>query len=42
MLNINITDDWIKTADLWYRKQPIYQLGHNHYPLSETLVVNYS
>ena len=23
-------DDWIQTADLWCRKQPLYQLSHNH------------
>ena len=32
MFNINITDDWIRTADLWYRKQPLNQLYHNHCP----------
>ena len=25
--NIQIFDD----VDLWYRKQPLYQLSHNHY-----------
>ena len=24
----NITDDWIRTTDFWYRKRPLYQL-HN-------------
>ena len=28
MFNINFADDWIRTADLWYRKQPLYQLSH--------------
>ena len=34
MFNINIifADDWIRTADLWYRKRPLYQLSHNHCP----------
>ena len=27
---INIADDWIRTVDLWIRKQPLYQLRHNH------------
>ena len=31
MFNINFADDWIRTADLWYWKQPLYQLSHNHY-----------
>ena len=30
MFNINFANDWIQTADLWYRKQPLYQLSHNH------------
>ena len=25
-------NDWIRTADHWYRKQPLYQLSHNHCP----------
>ena len=25
-------DDWIRTADLWHRKLPTYQLSHNHCP----------
>ena len=34
MLDINkkIADDWIRTADLWYRKWPLYQLSHNYFP----------
>ena len=24
MLNINFANDWIRTADLWYRKRPLY------------------
>ena len=31
MLNINFTDDWIRTV-LWCWKQPLYQLSHNHCP----------
>ena len=30
--SINFADDWIRTADLWYRKRPLYQLSHNHCP----------
>ena len=33
MFNINFANDWIQTADLWYWKQPLYQLSHNHYIL---------
>ena len=25
-------DDWIRTADLWNQKWPLYQLSHNHCP----------
>ena len=28
--SINFAKDWIPTADLWYWKQPLYQLSHNH------------
>ena len=28
--SIKFSDDWIQTVDLWYRKQPSYQLSHNH------------
>ena len=34
MFRRNFADDWIRTADLRYRKQPLYQLSHNHCPLS--------
>ena len=27
----NIANDWIRTADLWYWKRPLYQLCHNQY-----------
>ena len=30
MFNINFADDWIQTADLWFWKQPLYQLSPNH------------
>ena len=33
MFIINFADDWIRTADLWCRKQPLYQLSHNHCPV---------
>ena len=32
MFNINFANDWIRTADLWSWKQPLYQLSHNHFP----------
>ena len=32
MCNINFADDWIQTADLWYWKQPLYQLSHTRCP----------
>ena len=35
--SINFADDWIQTADLWYWKQPLYQLRHNHCPVFENL-----
>ena len=28
--SINLTNDWIRTADLWYWKQPLCQLSQNH------------
>ena len=28
--SLNFADDWIRTADLWYRKRPLYQLSHHH------------
>ena len=31
MFNINLADDWTRTTDLWFWKQPLYQLSHNHY-----------
>ena len=38
MFNINFADDWNRTSDLWYWKQQIYQLSHNHCPNSEQCV----
>ena len=39
--SINFADHWIRTADLWYWKQPLYQLSHNHCPKNcLTLVMN--
>ena len=26
-------DDWIRTADLWCGKRPLYKLSHNHCPI---------
>ena len=31
MFIINFDDDWIRTADLWSGKRPLYQLSHNQY-----------
>ena len=36
--SINFADDWSRTADLWYRKRPLYQLSHNHFPNEYSLV----
>ena len=30
---INFANGWIQTADLWYRKQLLYQPSHNHCPV---------
>ena len=30
MINIDFSDERIQTADLWYKKQPLYQMSHNH------------
>ena len=32
MLNINFANDWIRAENLWYWKQPLYQLSHNRCP----------
>ena len=32
--SIKFANDWIRTADLWYWKQLLYQLCHNHCPKS--------
>ena len=32
IFDINFADDWSRTLDLWYRKRPLYQLSHNHFP----------
>ena len=29
---LNFPDDWIQTVDLWYLKQVLCQLSHNHCP----------
>ena len=31
MFNIIFINDWIQTVDLWYWKQPLYQLRHNQF-----------
>ena len=42
MFKINFADDWSRTADLCYCKQPLYQLIHNHCRelLVDTLLFN--
>ena len=30
MFNIIFSNDWIRTADLWCCKEPLYQLSHNY------------
>ena len=37
--SINFADDWIRTADLWYQKRPLYQLSHNHCPVNRLFLV---
>ena len=37
MFNINFADDWSQTADVWYPKQPLFQLSHNHFPITFSL-----
>ena len=31
VFSIQLTVNWIRTADLWCRKRPLYQLSHNHF-----------
>ena len=31
--SIKVADGWIRTADLWSRRRPLYQLSHNHCPI---------
>ena len=35
--SINFANDWIRTVDLWYWKQPLNQLSHNHCPTNAKL-----
>ena len=35
IVHINFADGWIQTADLWFRKRPLYQLCHNHFPSND-------
>ena len=39
---LNIPDDWIRTADLWCGKLPFYQLIHFHLQLSLSLSLSVS
>ena len=32
IVHIHFADDWIRKADIWCRKRPLYQLRHNHFP----------
>jgi len=34
----NIANDWIRTSDLWSRKQPLYQLCHTTAPINSALL----
>ena len=34
-------DDWIRTTDLWYWKQLLYQLSHNHCPIHPSYIWKY-
>ena len=34
-------NDWIRTADLWNRKQPLYQMSHNHCPWGTVVVTSF-
>ena len=33
-VHVNFAYDSIRTADLWSRKRPLYQLRYNHFPTS--------
>ena len=39
MFNIKFANDWIRTTDLWYRKQPLNQVSHNHCPFELLLIL---
>ena len=39
MFHMNFAGDWIRTADLWNQKSPLYQLSHNHYPIIWSIVI---
>ena len=32
-------DDWIRTADLWCWKRPLYQLSYKHCPWDENITI---
>ena len=32
IVHVNFAFDWIRTADPWCWKRPLYQLHHNHWP----------
>ena len=35
-----VADEWIRTADIWCRKWPLYQLSHNHCPCKELFMLH--
>ena len=39
MLCITFANDWIRIAELWYRKQLLCQLRHNHCPRNFPLLL---
>ena len=39
--NKKFANDWIRTADLWSPKRPLYQLSHNHYPTKRNVCSNF-
>ena len=41
MFNINFADDWIRIADLWFCKQPLYQMSHKHCPNRDEILFSF-
>jgi len=42
LFNINFADGWIRAAELWCCKRPLYQLSHNHCPSFKVLLAGIS